>query len=106
MDTVGRPHRHPDDSKYKVAHDVDLDRILRLCNIIRCYENLVEHLLSNNLVYYDGINYKEAVANYKDYLISEAKLIYNNPLAVANSLGLTRTAIVSRRPRKQCLHLT
>lgn len=88
------------------ADDLDLDRILRLCNIIRCYETLVEDLLqAEHHRYVSGMDFKEAVADYKMYLLDEAKQEAGSLEGAARLLGLsprygtcvTRICRLSRR---------
>ena len=77
--------------------DLDLDRILRLCDIIRAYEHLVAYLLTACVPYYPGINYKEATRRYADYLVAEASVGQSSHRATALSLGLSAGAVRTRR---------
>jgi hypothetical protein len=83
--------------------DRTLDYVVRLTEIIRHYERLVEYLLGDSFgfAYVPGVQYPEAMKRYGDYLIASAFAQGGSRQAAADALGVSRNQLAVRAYRKR-----
>lgn len=95
---------HPNDDDNK-NDDLDFDRIVRLVNIIHCYERLVHHLLyegfSTTIGEIEEIGLDEAMTKIEHNILQLYRDNYKVNKDIADRLKLNHTTLHMRYYRKR-----
>lgn len=90
------------------GENATLDYVVRLAEIIRRYESLVDHLLDDaqRFAYVPGLQYWDALGRYGEYLVTEARLAGTGTTQdAARTLGVSPTTFYVRAHRARAKRL-